>query len=203
MRFLFLVSIVLFVGACSHHKNHSHGDGHEHTKTSSEKSSCGCSTAVESHKSGECKECAAEESSHNNTTNAGTPQAQKNCTGDCKTKIKERGCCSEGKSCSTSSVADESETCPIESPLENNARLLKNISRAEFAKIYSENKEKIGETCSAPAMKYCNKATKDLNVTEAEVTCLWTKVFRVSRERLPELDGTPCASMIKSFAKNR
>lgn len=149
MRFLFLVSIVLFVGACSHkhHDHHDHAGHGDHHKSAE-----GC----------------------NHKTDAEKKDA--NC-----------GC--------------EPEKPAPETSLENNPKVLKNISQEDFAKVYAKNKEKIGQSCSAPAMKYCGKTTKDLNVTEGELTCLWTKVFRVTREVMPELDGTPCAKMIKGFAK--
>lgn len=187
MRFLFLVSIVLFVGACSHkhHHHHNHEGGHDHSKMEQDKTCSGCAHHDKDHKGEACAECGTKEG----------------CTAGCEGAKKDRVCCSEGKSCSTDE-ASSAEVCKAEtSPLENNPKVLKNISQEEFAKVYTKNKTKIGQSCSAPAMKYCGKTTKDLNVTEGELTCLWTKVFRVTRETMPELDGTPCSKMIKGFAK--
>jgi ABC-type Zn2+ transport system substrate-binding protein/surface adhesin len=75
------------------------------------------------------------------------------------------------------------------------------ISKEEFAKLYTKNKEKLGKSCTNPAMSYCGKTTKDMMVSENEASCLYTKVFRATRESLPELDGTSCAKMIKGFVK--
>ncbi len=75
------------------------------------------------------------------------------------------------------------------------------ISQEEFSKLYTKNKEKLGKSCTNPAMSYCGKTTKDMMVSEAEASCLWTKVFRSTRESLPELDGTACAKTIKGFVK--
>ncbi len=80
-------------------------------------------------------------------------------------------------------------------------KVTQQISNEEFTKLYTQNKEKLGKTCNNPAMTYCGKTTKDMMVSEAEASCLWTKVFRVTRETLPELDGSACAKMIKGFAK--
>lgn len=81
------------------------------------------------------------------------------------------------------------------------AKVTQQISSEEFTKIYSQNKEKLGKSCTTPAMTYCGKTTKDMMVSESEASCLWTKVFRATRETLPELDGSACAKMIKGFAK--
>ena len=75
------------------------------------------------------------------------------------------------------------------------------ISQEEFSKLYTKNKDKLGKSCTNPAMSYCGKTTKDMMVSEAEASCLWTKVFRTTRESLPELDGTACAKTIKGFVK--
>ena len=80
-------------------------------------------------------------------------------------------------------------------------KVTQKISQEEFTQLYTKNKEKIGKSCTAPAMSYCGKTTKDMMVSENEASCLWTKVFRVTRESLPELDGSTCAKMIKGFAK--
>lgn len=174
MRFLFLVSIVMFIGACSHKHSHNHDGGHDHSKMEQDKSCAGCAHHDKNHKDGDCAECGKE---------------------------KARGCCSDDKSCSSKDATGTAICSAEASALENNPKILKNISKEEFAKVYSTNKEKIGQVCSQPAMKYCGKTTKDMNVSEGELTCLWTKVFRVTREILPELDGTPCSKMIKGFAK--
>lgn len=190
MRFFYVLFIVLFLGACAqkqHHHHHNHEGGHDHAKVSQDGACVGCAHHDKDHKGGDCTDC------------------KKECAAGCeKPTTKERGCCSDDKSCSTTDAKTNAAMCKAtSSPLENNPRILKNISQEEFAKVFSTNKDKIGQTCSSPAMKYCGKTTKDMNVTEGEMTCLWTKVFRVTRERLPELDGTPCASMIKGFAKNK
>lgn len=191
MRFLFLVSIVLFVGACGHkakdqghHHHHNHEGGHDHSKMEQHKECTSCDHHDKSHKGGECAGC----------------EDKAKCSADCKSGTKERGCCSEGKSCGTKEGATGGAMCGV-GELESNQALLQNITQEEFAKLYTKNKSQIGKTCTAPAMEYCGKTTKDLNVTESELSCLWTKVFRVTRERLPQLDGSPCANMIQKFAK--
>ncbi|MBY0385279.1 hypothetical protein K2X05_08985 [bacterium] len=80
-------------------------------------------------------------------------------------------------------------------------KVTQKISQEEFAQLYAKNKEKLGKSCTNPAMAYCGKTTKDMMVSENEASCLWTKVFRATRESLPELDGSTCAKMIKGFAK--
>jgi hypothetical protein len=191
MRFLYLISIVLFVAACSHKHDHSeahdHTTGHDHSASHDhgqmhQGKKCGCADHDKSHNEETCKDCGSKEG----------------CS-ECKMKGKEADCCKEGKACKKDGKAGA--MCTSASSLENNPRILKNISQEDFAKVYSDNKDKLGKSCSAPAMKYCGKSTKDLMITEGELSCLWTKVFRVSRERLPELDGSPCATMIKGFIK--
>ncbi len=73
------------------------------------------------------------------------------------------------------------------------------ISQDQFMASLSKNQEKINKSCLAPAQKYCGKETKDMNVSTNEVVCLYTKVNRVTREKLPQLDGTPCAKLIKTM----
>ena len=80
-------------------------------------------------------------------------------------------------------------------------KVTQKISQEEFTKLFTTNKANFDKSCSVPAMSYCGKTTKDLMVTEAEASCLWTKVFRTTRESLPVLDGSACSKMIKSFAK--
>jgi hypothetical protein len=80
-------------------------------------------------------------------------------------------------------------------------KVTRKISQEEFTQLYTKNKEKLGKSCTNPAMSYCGKTTKDMMVSEAEASCLWTKVFRATRESLPELDGSACAKMYKGFAK--
>jgi ABC-type Zn2+ transport system substrate-binding protein/surface adhesin len=80
-------------------------------------------------------------------------------------------------------------------------KVTRQMSQEEFAKLYTKNKEKLGKSCTNPAMSYCGKTTKDMMVSETEAGCLYTKVFRATRESLPELDGTACAKMIKGFVK--
>jgi hypothetical protein len=188
MRFLFLVSIVIFVGACAHkphHHHHNHEGGHDHAKVEQDKNCGGCAHHDKAHKGENCNSCGTKDG----------------CSASCEGEKKERGCCSDNKTCSTKD-AKNGEVCTAEATtLENSPKILKNISQEEFSKVYTANKEKIGQSCSNPAMTYCGKTTKDLNVTQNELTCLWTKVFRVTRETLPELDGTPCSKMIKGFAK--
>ncbi len=75
------------------------------------------------------------------------------------------------------------------------------ISQEEFATLYTKNKEKLGKKCTTPAATYCGKTTKDMMVSETEASCLWTKVFRSTRESLPGLDGSSCAKMYKGFVK--
>lgn len=80
-------------------------------------------------------------------------------------------------------------------------KVTQKISQEEFMQLYTKNKEKLGKNCTVPAMSYCGKTTKDMVVSENEASCLWTKVFRATRESLPILDGSACAKMIKGFAK--
>jgi hypothetical protein len=80
-------------------------------------------------------------------------------------------------------------------------KVTQQMSQEEFTKMYTKNKAKLGKTCTNPAMSYCGKTTKDMMVSETEASCLYTKVFRATRESLPELDGTSCAKMIKGFVK--
>ena len=80
-------------------------------------------------------------------------------------------------------------------------KVTQQMSQEEFTKMYAKNKTKLGKSCTNPAMSYCGKTTKDMMVSETEASCLYTKVFRATRESLPELDGTSCAKMIKGFVK--
>lgn len=80
-------------------------------------------------------------------------------------------------------------------------KVTQQMSQEEFTKMYTKNKSKLGKSCTNPAMSYCGKTTKDMMVSETEASCLYTKVFRATRESLPELDGTSCAKMIKGFVK--
>ncbi|MCB9072222.1 MAG: hypothetical protein H6623_01275 [Bdellovibrionaceae bacterium] len=174
MRFLHLIAILLFISACSHGQAPSETSGQEQT------ASCNCAEHDKDHEHHDCSSCAAH-------------GACKECNHD----KKERHCC--GESCAEKK--DDKAMCTAGSELSNNPRILKNISPEAFAQAYEKNKETLGKKCSIPATKYCGKTTKDLMVTEAEVSCLWKKVFRVTREQLPELDNTPCAKLIKKMAK--
>ena len=80
-------------------------------------------------------------------------------------------------------------------------KVTQQMSQEEFTKMYAKNKTKLGKSCTNPAMSYCGKTTKDMMVSETEASCLYTKVFRATRESLPELDGSSCAKMIKGFVK--
>lgn len=172
MKFLFLVSLVFFLGACAqkHSHGHNHEGGHDHAKMEQDKACGGCGHHDQAHGGGNCS--------------------------DCKSGVKNRECCSDTKTCESKEAAAQCTAASM-----NAIPDFHNISKEEFVKTYTKKKDKIGPACSNPAMKYCDKSTKDLNVSESEFACLWSKVFRVTRERLPDLDGTPCAKMIKSFAK--
>lgn len=187
MKFIFLVSILLFVGACGHkaHDAAHHHEGHDHATMEHKDHAAACEHHKEDKKEHKCSACADKDKSK--------------CAGECKKDGKACGCKHEGKSCGTDGA--KGAMCSASESLENNQAILKNISQDEFTKLYAKNKTQIGKTCTTPAMEYCGKTTKDLNVSESELTCLWTKVFRVTRERLPQLDGTPCATMIQKFAK--
>lgn len=176
MRIFYVIFAVFCLAACSHKHDHNHEGGHDHAKMEQHASCAGCAHHDKSDKEGACTACKGE-------------------------SVKERSCCSEGKSCADKEAGACTADTAATTALANTPKILKNISQEEFAAIYAKNSEKLGKKCSAPAQKYCGKTTKDVNVTENEVACLWTKVFRVTRETLPELDGTPCAKMIKGFAK--
>lgn len=173
MKMISIIFAVLFFAACGH-KHHDHNHNHDGGHDHSK---------MEQHAT--CAGC-----DHHDKADKGAA-----CAGCKADPSKEKTCCAEGK-CADGSCAAETAT-----GLANNPKLLKNISQEEFATVYSKNRDQLGKKCSTPAMKYCGKTTKDVGVTEGEVACLWTKVFRVTRESLPELDGTPCAKMIKGFAK--
>jgi hypothetical protein len=51
-------------------------------------------------------------------------------------------------------------------------------------------------SCVAPAMEYCGKVNKDMQVTQSEFSCLRALVTRTSRNYLPKLDNTQCATTI-------
>jgi hypothetical protein len=156
MKFLFLVMMTVFVGACAHKHQ-----GHEGSKTE-----CGCNTTNEN--KSEKKEC------------------------DCAKDQKHEACDHhEGHS---------GHAAVTENPLMSD-KITQQISQEEFNKIYTKNKTKLGKQCTNQAMTYCGKTTKDMMVSETEASCLWTKVFRASRDTMPELDGTACAKTIKGFAK--
>lgn len=123
---------------------------------------------------------------------------------------------SEKKECCHKSAEEKQHDCPncegkkahghdhskMETPAPTMSdKVTQKISQEEFAQLYTKNKEKLGKSCTNPAMAYCGKTTKDMMVSENEASCLWTKVFRATRESLPELDGSACAKMIKGFAK--
>lgn len=78
----------------------------------------------------------------------------------------------------------------------------KTISKEEFQKFHEANANELGAKCSEAAMTYCGKETKDLELTESELICLWQRVYRVTREVLPKLDDTPCAELIKTSQGN-
>lgn len=113
--------------------------------------------------------------------------------------------------CSMSGSGEKKKDCPVcegkntmhnhdAAPLMSD-KITQKISQEEFSKLYTKNKETLGKTCANSAMAYCGKTTKDMMVSEAEASCLWSKVFRSTRETLPELDGTTCAKTIKGFVK--
>lgn len=188
MRFLYIAIVVLFLGACSQ-KHHDHDHDHDAHHNHHDHHATGDHKHVQSVEAGGCTLCKEH----------GGDKNHEECAA-CKEKSQKRSCCSEEKGCTDKDAA----TCTAETAnLETSPKLLKNISQDEFATVYAQNRDKIGKSCSAPAMKYCGKTTKDTNISETELACLWTKVFRVTRETLPELDGTPCAKMIKGFAKKK
>ncbi len=75
------------------------------------------------------------------------------------------------------------------------------MAKEEITKLYTANKAKLGKSCSPAASAYCGKVTRDLNVTEDELSCLVDKVYRTTKDALPKLDNSECAKMIKKIAK--
>lgn len=130
-----------------------------------------------------------------------TDCAKMECGCDKSAKEKKHDCPNcEGKK-THSHDHSKMETAPPMMSDTMSEKVTQKISQEEFAQLYTKNKEKLGKSCTNPAMAYCGKTTKDMMVSENEATCLWTKVFRATRESLPELDGSACAKMIKGFAK--
>jgi hypothetical protein len=76
------------------------------------------------------------------------------------------------------------------------------IAKDMVAKLYKVNKKKLGKTCSSAASAYCGKVSRDLNITEEEFSCLMDKTTRMTKEALPALDGTECATMISGLTKS-
>jgi len=111
-----------------------------------------------------------------------------------------RSCCSAGANCSTPDPKDMGGVCKADSAIGMEG-LTQPITPDELAKLYTANKKQLGKTCSSAASAYCGKVSRDLNVTQDEVSCLWSKVFRVTRETLPRLDNTDCAKLLQKFAK--
>ncbi len=177
MKYLFLVMMTVFVGACAH-KHH----GHDGAKTE-----CGCDASAEKSgamNNGEKKEC-----------NCGMKEggAHEGCNhhGEQKTCCAEKACKHEGHQACTAETTS----------LLMSDKITQKISQEEFTKIYAKNKSTLGQKCTNQAMTYCGKTTKDMMVSETEASCLWSKVFRASRDTMPELDNTPCAKTIKGFVK--
>lgn len=112
----------------------------------------------------------------------------------------DRKCCSDGTNCGE---AKDGGVCKADAGIAVASDVTQQISKEELTKMYTAKKRQLGKSCSSAASAYCGKVTRDLNVTEEEVSCLWNKVFRSSRETLPKLDGTDCAKMIKSFAAKK
>lgn len=123
---------------------------------------------------------------------------------DCEGGKKEKKECCSDKTCKheghKACTADTSAAVPAVFPLMSGA-VTKNVSQEEFSQIYTKNKENLAKHCTSSAVAYCGKITKDMMVSESEASCLWSKVYRVTREALPQLDGTPCAKTIKSLKK--
>ena len=101
-------------------------------------------------------------------------------------------CCGGAKEASTHAPAAETATAATDAVTAG--------AKEEIAKIYTSQKAKLGKTCSAAASAHCGKVTRDLNITEGELSCLWGKVFRTTKEAIPDLDGSACAKLIKSAA---
>jgi hypothetical protein len=181
MKFLLLVMMTLFVGACAH--KHGGATACGCNKTMEEKQACGCGMGAGTADATKPAACACEGKKHYHDHDK-----------------QKRECCSE-KTCSDHKGHAGHESCQMDTNALMSDKITQKISQEEFAKLYTTNKEKLGKTCTTPAMTYCGKTTKDTMISEGEASCLWTKVFRVSRDTMPELDGTPCAKMIKSFAK--
>ncbi len=185
---LAIVTIALFIFASCSQKHHDHGHDHSdhHHADHHHDASGGDHHHAQPADKGSCTVC-------NKDGDEGAQCAE------CKAADKKaESCCAAGKTCTHKDGA----SCSAEvAHITTSPKLLKSISQEEFSKVYGKNREQLGQKCSTPAQKYCGKTTKDINVNETEAACLWTKVFRSTRESLPELDGTPCAKMIKGFAK--
>lgn len=94
--------------------------------------------------------------------------------------------------------ADKCDKCAAAAaPAEWN---INGITQAEFKTAYTKRSAELGKVCTAAAQEYCGKTTKDMGVTEEEVTCLLAKTQRVTREVLPKLDKTPCAKVLKQMS---
>ncbi len=189
MKYILLLSAMFLFTACNSAHKH---EGHDHSKMEGHECSGGC----DHHKDGkEAKDakpacgCGAK------------TDAKQECSKDCKDKAKgDRKCCSEKKACATTDGKDAA-ACSMETATTTKDNLLAKISGEDLTKAYTTNKDKLGKTCSAAASAYCGKTSRDMMINETELSCLWTKVFRATRETLPKLDGTDCAKMIKTFAK--
>jgi len=134
-------------------------------------------------------------------------------TADCCKKMKNgknKDCCagadapkgdrhgaSEGAKCAKGSEA----TCMADTWALSSPKLMAQINQEDFTKAYNANKDALGKSCSTAATTYCGKTTAAGTISEGDLNCLWTKVFRVTRESLPKLDNTDCANMIKKIAK--
>jgi hypothetical protein len=120
--------------------------------------------------------------------------------GDCCAKKEgSRACCSAEGQCSKASGGEASckmdASVAVQAP---NAAIAKDM----IAKLYKVNKKKLGPTCAAAASAYCGKVTRDLQITEEEFSCLMGKATRSTKEALPSLDGTECATMLQKLAKS-
>ncbi|MBY0451500.1 MAG: hypothetical protein K2P92_00605 [Bdellovibrionaceae bacterium] len=128
---------------------------------------------------------------------------------DCKCEDHKAGqSCEHGTSCkdqhgSHGSKGHEATALPAEAWTLDQPHMKQRITQHEFQTALGKSQEKLNKSCVAPAQKYCGKTTKDMAVTESEVVCLYTKVHRVTREKLPQLDGTPCAKLIKGMTASK
>lgn len=126
---------------------------------------------------------------------AGTEK--KDCGGDCAGKEGHK--CDGACKTNHGGAEHHATALPVEAWPLDAAHVKGRISQEEFQAALTKNQEKLNKSCVAPAQKYCGKETKDMMVSQTEVVCLYTKVNRVTREKLPQLDGTPCANLIKGM----